>query len=146
MSHAGYHFTKCQEITEEIKAENKSVKRSHSGRAIGRYWIDSCHRKGLVDGRLGSGDASEVILLKNSDNLEYRDPSARSSAAATATATAHSTDNSGHNLNQQLTEEKKCPSLPDLNLFGNPSEIDNLLAVDGTSDVSASEKGADPWG
>ena len=137
LSHAGYHFTKCQDITEEMKAENKSAKRSHSGKAIGRYWIDSCHRKGLVDGRLGSGDASEVILLEDSDNLEYRSSSARSSAAATATA--RPPDKSDHNLNQQLAEEKKCPSLPDLNLFGNPSEIDNLLAIDGTSNMSASE-------
>ena len=73
----GCHFTKCPDITEETKAELKSFKRSNSGKDVDRYWIDSCHRKGLVDCRICTSSKSselEVILLKSTrDDLLKRE-------------------------------------------------------------------------
>ena len=70
-------FHKCPDITEETKAELKSFKRSNSGKDINRYWIESCHRKGLVDCRICTSSKSselEVILLKSTrDDLLKRE-------------------------------------------------------------------------
>ena len=130
--YVGYHFTKCPDITEAIQSELKSFKRSHSSKDIERYWIDSCHRKGLVDGRTGSESSeTEVILLKNTadDLLD------RGSAGADMNPTNKA---ECCKLHGQVAEEKKCPSLPDMALFDNPSEVDSLVGIDGMNNVSGS--------
>ena len=57
-----YHMMICPYISEELKSEYKSFKRSHSSNSIIQYWIDSCHRKGLVD---LEGDGALGIRMGN---------------------------------------------------------------------------------
>ena len=52
----GYHLKSCPDFPKDLREEAEAFKRQHSGKATGKYWIESCQRKGLYD------DSRGVIL------------------------------------------------------------------------------------
>ena len=56
MKKQGYHLKSCPDFPKDLREEAEAFKRQHSGKATGKYWIESCQRKGLYD------DSRGVIL------------------------------------------------------------------------------------
>ena len=115
-----YHFNQCREISDEMKVEWKQMKKSKSSKNTLNYWLDSCRKKGLKDGKV---DGASVIIYEESAKNEER-------------ATIGSP-----------IEPKYAPDVraEDEQMFGDSTEIDDLLvaayAIDGGDDNVASAVG-----
>jgi hypothetical protein len=126
MMFIGYHFGKCLDISKEVREEQKALKKTHSGRSIGQYWIESCHRKGLVDGRQGLGaESAEMILPLHAAAITSGH--SRTSTCMSSEVTAATTAND--KVGEGMPNEKKLPSMVNLALFDDPSDIDHLLGI-----------------
>jgi len=128
----GYHFGKCLDISKEVREEQKALKKTHSGRSIGQYWIESCHRKGLVDGQQGLGAESTELILRLQASADTSGHSRTSTCISSAATTAND------QVGEGMANEKKLPSMVNLALFDDPSDIDHLLGIHNGDSGSAS--------
>ena len=71
-------------MPDALREEANSFRRQHSGKAIGKYWVDSCQRKGLYDAHgmiLYSPDGSIPTVTTQPPPAAARPPKKKSDTA-----------------------------------------------------------------